>query len=436
MRIVTKIIIPVVMIMALGIVLMPGVSAADITADDTGNVGWILICSALVFVMTPGVALFYGGMLRKQSMTSVMTQTLVAMSIMTVSWVLVGYTLAFGTDINGIIGNLEYALLHGVSATDIADGSTIPDMEFMMFQLMFAMITAAIVLGACAERVKFKAIAIFLLVWSIVVYAPMAHWVWGGGLFAQYLTVLDFAGGTVVHICAGATGLAIVSVIGIRSKNTVKRPHNIPMVFIGTLLLWVGWFGFNGGSGLAADGIAINAIIVTQISAAFAAATWGLIQYFHVGRVGVLGMVAGAVAGLVAITPAAGYVGPSEAIVIGLVGGAVCYFGVMAMHRIKGVDDSLDVFGIHGIGGIWGAIATGIFAVPAMVPGGYEGLIYGGTSLFAGQIVAVVATLAFTFVVSYAIMKILSMFMDVRLTEDEEKIGADIIEHGEPSYNM
>lgn len=436
MRMITKIIIPAVMIMIVGMMLIPSVSAAEITPGDTGNIGWILICSALVFIMTPGVALFYGGMLRKQSMTSVMAQTLIAMSIMTVSWVLVGYTLAFGTDISGIIGNLDFALLRGMSATEIADGATIPDMEFMLFQLMFALITSAIVLGACAERVKFKAIALFLMIWSILVYAPMAHWVWGGGLFDQYLTVLDFAGGTVVHICAGATGLAVAAVVGMRSRNTVKRPHNIPMVFIGTLLLWVGWFGFNGGSGLAADGVAINAIIVTQISAAFAAAAWGLIQYFHVGRVGVLGMVAGAVAGLVAITPAAGYVGPSEAILIGLVGGAVCYLGVMAMHRIKGMDDSLDVFGIHGIGGIWGAVATGIFAVPAMVPAGYEGLIYGSTSLFVGQIVAVAATLAFAFGVSYLIMKMISRFMDVRLTEDEERIGADIIEHGEPSYNM
>lgn len=436
MRFVTKIVIPAFAILLVGMMFIPTVSGAEITASDTGNISWILICSALVFVMTPGVALFYGGMLRKQSMTSIMSQTLIAMCIMTVSWVLIGYTLAFGADVNGIIGNLEYALLHGVSATDIPDGSTIPDMEFMLFQLMFTLITAAIVLGACAERVRFKAIAVFLMAWSILVYAPMAHWVWGGGLFDQYLTVLDFAGGTVVHICAGATGLAIAAVIGARSKNTVKRPHNIPMIFIGTLLLWVGWFGFNGGSGLAADGVAINAIIVTQIAAAFSAVAWALIQYFHVGRVGVLGMVTGAIAGLVAITPAAGYVGPSEAIVIGLVGGAVCYLGITAMHKYCGTDDALDVFGLHGIGGIWGAIATGIFAVPGMVSVGYEGLIYGSTDLFIGQIVAVVATLVFAFTVSYVIMKILARFMDVRLTEEEERIGADIVEHGEPSYNM
>lgn len=436
MRTVTKIIIPLFALIAIGMMLVPSVSAADVTTADSGNVGWILICSALVFIMTPGVALFYGGMLRKQSMTSVMSQTLIAMGIMTVSWVLIGYTLAFGADVHGIVGNLEYALLHGLTATSIADGSSIPDMEFMFFQMMFAMITAAIVLGACAERVRFKAIAIFLAIWSILVYAPMAHWVWGGGLFDQYLTVLDFAGGTVVHICAGATGLAIALVIGLRSKRTARRAHNIPMVFIGCLLLWVGWFGFNGGSGLSADGVAINAIVVTQISAAFSAVVWGLVQYLHVGRVGALGLVTGAIAGLVAITPAAGYVGPTEAIIIGSVGGLVCYLGVMAMHKLKGVDDALDVFGVHGIGGIWGAIATGIFAVPAMVASGYEGLIYGGTSLFIGQVVAVVATLAFSFGVSYAVMWALSKTMDVRLTEEEEMIGSDLVEHGEPAYNM
>ena len=436
MRNITKMIIPMAAAAFICLMLIPSVSAAPITSADTGNISWILICSALVFVMTPGVALFYGGMLRKQSMSSVLVQTLAAMSVMTVSWVLVGYTLAFGADVNGIIGNLDYLFLRNMDAMTIPDGATIPDMEFMLFQMMFAMITAAIVLGACAERVKFKAIILFLAIWSVVVYAPMAHWVWGGGLFDQYLTVLDFAGGTVVHICAGATGLAIALALGRRSDRAVHRPHSIPMVFLGCLFLWVGWFGFNGGSGLAADGIAVNAIIVTQISAAFAAVSWSAVQYFHTGRVNVMGTIAGAVAGLVAITPAAGFVGPSEAIAIGLIGGIVCYAGVTFMHKKVKVDDASDVFGIHGIGGIWGAIATGIFALPAMTEAGYEGLLYGGTSLFAGQIVAVVATLAFTFAVSFVLIKLIGRFMDIRLTEEEEMIGSDVIEHGEPSYNM
>lgn len=420
------------------ILMVPGVSAeGPVTAEDSGNIAWILVCSALVFIMTPGVALFYGGMLRKQSMTSIMAQTCIIMGIMTVSWVVIGYTLAFGTDINGIIGNLEYILLNGVSFDTIAEGSTIPAMEFMLFQMMFALITAGIVLGAAIERIRFNAIAIFMAIWSIVIYAPMAHWVWGGGLFAQYLTVLDFAGGTVVHICAATTGLALVLFAGRRSERTIKdRPHNIPMAFIGFALLWVGWLGFNGGSGLAADGIAINAIVVTMISSAVAMIVWGIIQYIHVGRFGVLGMIAGAVAGLVAITPGAGYVGPSEAIVIGAIGGAICYFGVIFMRKKSGLDDALDVFGVHGIGGIWGSIATGIFALPAMVGEGYQGLLYGGTDLFFGQIIAVVATFVFCFAVSYAIIWLLSKVMEVRLTEDEEMIGADIVEHGEPSYTM
>ena len=436
MRNITKMIIPMFAVAFICLMLVPDVSAAPITSADTGNISWILICSALVFVMTPGVALFYGGMLRKQSMSSILVQTLATISVMTVSWVLVGYTLAFGADLHGIIGNLDYLFLMNMDATTIPDGATIPDMEFMLFQLMFAMITAAIVLGACAERVRFKAIILFLAIWSVVVYAPMAHWVWGGGLFDQYLTVLDFAGGTVVHICAAATGLAIALALGKRSERAVHRPHSIPMVFLGCLFLWVGWFGFNGGSGLAADGVAINAIIVTQISAAFAAVSWSAVQYFHTGRVNVMGSIAGAVAGLVAITPAAGFVGPSEAIAIGLIGGIVCYAGVVLIHKKLKVDDAADVFGIHGVGGIWGAIATGIFALPAMTEAGYEGLLYGGTSLFAGQIVAVVATLAFTFVVSFAIIKLIGRFTEIRLTEEEEMIGSDVIEHGEPSYNM
>ncbi|MFA6803968.1 MAG: ammonium transporter [Candidatus Methanomethylophilaceae archaeon] len=418
--------------------LVPNVAADRmVNIEDAGNISWILICTALVFIMTPGVALFYGGMLRKQSMTSIMAQTTIVIGIMTVSWVLIGYTLAFGTDIHGIIGNLEYVLMRNLSYDTIADGATIPNMEFMLFQMMFALITAGIVLGACIERVRFNAIAMFIAVWSVLVYAPMAHWVWGGGLFAQYLTVLDFAGGTVVHICAATTGLALVLFAGKRSERIMKdRPNNVPMAFLGCALLWMGWFGFNGGSGLAANGIAINAIVVTQISAAFAMITWAIIQYMHVGRVNVLGMIAGAVAGLVAITPAAGYVGPTEAIVIGIGGGLLCYVGVIFMRKKSGLDDALDVFGVHGIGGIWGSIATGIFALPAMVPAGYEGLIYGNTDLFLGQIVAVISTLVFCFVVSYLIIWVISKLMKVTMDETEEIIGADIIEHGEPSYRI
>ena len=424
-------------IAALAVILTAPGSAADsaVTTEDAGNIGWILICSALVFIMTPGVALFYGGMLRKQSMTSIMAQTAVIMGIMTLSWTIVGYSLAFSGDINGIIGNLDHVLLEGVSYDTIADGSTIPDMEFMVFQMMFALITAGIVLGACMERVRFNAIAVFMAFWSILVYAPMAHWVWGGGLFDQNLTVLDFAGGTVVHICAATSGLALAIFVGKRSERVIKRSHSIPMVFIGFALLWFGWLGFNGGSGLAADGIAVNAIVVTMIAPAAGMMAWATVQYIQVGHTSALGLISGALAGMVAITPAAGFVGPGPAILIGAVGGVLCYFGVLFMRNKSGADDALDVFGVHGVGGIWGAIATGIFANPDMVAEGYEGLVYGGTSLFIGQVIAVIATIAFCFLMSYALIWIISRFMRVRLAEEEETIGADIAELGEPSYN-
>ena len=412
-------------------------SAADtaVGASDAGNIAWILICSGLVFIMTPGVALFYGGMLRKQSMSSILAQTAVVMGIMTLSWTIIGYSLAFSGDLSGIIGNLDKILLNGVSYDTIAEGSTIPDMEFMVFQMMFALITAGIVLGACMERVRFNAIAVFMVLWSVLVYAPMAHWVWGGGLFDQNLTVLDFAGGTVVHICAATTGLALAVFVGRRSERVIKRAHSMPMVFIGFGLLWFGWLGFNGGSGLAADGVAVNALVMTMIAPAAAMITWAIVQYIHVGHTSALGLISGALAGMVAITPAAGFVTTGAAIVIGAIGGVVCYFGVLVMRNKSGVDDALDVFGVHGMGGIWGAIATGIFASPDFVSAGYEGLIYGSVDLFIGQIVAVVATLVFCFAMSYALIWLISKFMRVRLSEEEETIGADISELGEPSYN-
>ena len=402
---------------------------------DYANVSWILVCSILVFIMSPGVALFYGGMLRKQSMTSIIAQTLLAMGIMSISWIVVGYSLAFSSG-NMFVGGLDHLFLNGVSADTIGD-YPIPDMEFMFFQMMFAMITAGIVLGACAERIKYTAIVWFLAIWSVVVYAPMAHMVWGGGFLAEGLpfgmTTIDFAGGTVVHICAGATGLALAAYLGKRSDKVSKRPHSIPMAFIGCFLLWFGWMGFNGGSGLAADGVAINAIVVSQISAACALASWAIVQYLHVGRVGGLGLIAGAIAGLVAITPAAGTVGPLDAIIIGLVGGVVCYFGVILMREKSGLDDALDVMGVHGIGGIWGAIATRMFSTASS-----GGLIYSGDwHLIAGQIVAIVFTLVFCFVVSYIIIFVIGKLMKgVRISENEEAMGQDIVEHGEPAYVM
>ena len=422
----------VLMLSAASVVLMtPGSDASTGIPVDGGNTAWVAVCTALVFIMTPGVALFYGGMLRKQSMTSIMAQTLIVTAIMTLSWVAVGYSLAFGGD-GLIVGGLDEVLLNGIAYDDVLEGG-IPELEFVMFQCAFALITAGIVIGGCAERIHFKAIALFLVIWSVVVYAPMAHWVWGGGFFDEYFTVRDFAGGTVVHICAATTSLALALFVGRRGDRVIKdRAHNLPLVFIGFALLWFGWIGFNGGSGLAADGIATNAILVTQLSMATSMAVWALIQYFHVGHVGVLGLISGGVAGLVAITPAAGYVTASSAIIIGAVGAPICYFGVLFMRRRSGIDDALDVFGVHGLGGIWGSVATGIFALESM--GGAAGLIEGSVDLFVGQIVAAVITLAYCFAVSYALIFLVSRITPVRLSEDEEAIGADIMEHGEPSY--
>ena len=406
--------------------------SADSTevTGDTGSISWILVSSALVFMMVPGVAFFYGGMLRKQSMSSVMTQTLIATGVMIVSWFTVGYSLAFDGD-GTIIGGLGNLFM-----TDVLEDapSGISEMEFALFQGMFAIVTAAIVLGACAERVRYTAVVWFLAIWSVVVYAPMAHWVWGGGLFDQFLTVLDFAGGTVVHICAGITGIALVLFVGPRSDRVRQsRAHNLPLAFLGAMLLWAGWFGFNGGSGLAADSTAIHAVVVTMAASGCGMMAWALIQYIKVGRVGVLGMIAGSVAGLVGITPAAGYVGVPESMLIGAVAGLLCFYAVRFTKGREKLDDALDVFAVHGVGGIWGAIATGIFAVPSL-SGGVEGLIYGSFDLFIGQIVAVLGTLVFCFTMSYAIIWCLSKVMRVRVTEEEELVGQDIIEHGENAY--
>ena len=397
---------------------------------DSGSVSWILVSSALVFMMVPGVAFFYGGMLRKQSMSSMMAQTLIAIGVMTISWVAVGYSLAFSGE-GPLLGNLDKLFMSGVLENS---QSGISEMEFALFQGMFAVMTAAIVLGACAERIRYTAMVWFLVIWSVFVYAPMAHWVWGGGLFDQYLTVLDFAGGTVVHICAGITGIALVLFAGARSDRVRKsRPHNIPLAFLGCAMLWIGWFGFNGGSALAADGTAVRAILMSMAAAACGMMSWACVQYYVVGRVGVLGMIAGSIAGLVGITPAAGYVGVPESMFIGAVAGALCFFAVRYTKGRELFDDALDVFAVHGVGGIWGAIATGIFAIPEF-SGGKEGLIYGSADLLIGQIAAVAGTLAFCFFVSYAIIWCLSKVMRVRITEEEELVGQDIIEHGENAY--
>ncbi len=411
-------------------------------AIEYGNTAWVLISTALVFIMTPAVGFFYGGLLGKKNMLSVLGQSIIIIGMVTLIWVTVGFSLAFGGWGQPYIGDLEWLMLNGVGTEPLstADGSYygatgIPGLAFMMFQGMFAIIAVALIIGGVAERMKLKALIIFLFIWTFVVYLPVAHWVWGNGWLAQ-LGAIDFAGGIVIHITAGVSVLAAVIVLGKRlslANCCPDVPHNVPFVVLGGALLWIGWFGFNGGSALAADGIAANAVVVSQVSAATAAITWGAISYFHQGRPGVLGLITGAIAGLAAITPAAGFVDVSGAIAIGLGAGVFCYGGILLKKKFN-YDDTLDVFGVHGVGGIWGVIATGIFCTGTLASS-RKGLAYGGGfDLLSDQIVAAAVVAAFAFGVSFAILYILKKVMVIRMTKEEERIGADITQHGESAY--
>jgi Amt family ammonium transporter len=394
---------------------------------DTGDTAWILASTALVMLMTPGVGFFYGGMVRRKNVISMIALSFIVFALVSIQWVLYGYSLSFGPDMGGIIGGLDLAGLMGVGQ-DPSGTSTIPALAFMMYQLVFATVTLAILTSVFAERVKISSFLVFGLLWTTLVYDPLAHWVWGGGwLFG--LGALDFAGGTVVHISSGFSALAIALVIGKRKGFGIHpmEPANIPMALLGAAMLWFGWFGFNAGSALAANGLAANAFVVTNTAAAAGALSWMAASWYH-GRPASLGVVSGAVAGLVAITPAAGFVGPLAAIVIGAVAGLFCY--VMMLLRIqKGLDESLDAWSIHGMGGLWGAIATGIFASAAV--NSYTGLIYGNVTQFTTQIVAAGVSVGYAFVVSYVLARVVDATIGLRVTENEEYVGLDISQHGE-----
>jgi Amt family ammonium transporter len=396
---------------------------------DSGDTAFILVATAMVMLMTPGVGLFYGGLVRKKDVVSMIGLSFLALALVSVQWVLVGYSLSFGTDIAGFIGGLDFLGLRGVGM-DAGDG-TIPGLLFMAFQLVFAGITLAIITSAVAERVKIGSFIVFGLLWTTLVYDPLAHWAWGGG-WAGQLGALDFAGGTVVHISSGFGALALALVIGKRIGfgDQDMEPHNIPMTMLGAALLWFGWFGFNAGSALAANGLAANAFVVTNTSAAAGALAW-LFASWVKGKPSALGMVSGGIAGLVAITPAAGFVDTISAIVIGAVAGVLCYMALL--FRVgKGLDESLDAWAVHGMGGLWGAIATGIFAVEAV--GGYSGLLQGNVDQFIAQVIGAVAAVVYAFVVTYALAKIVDATMGLRVTEDEEYVGLDISQHGEKAY--
>ncbi len=406
---------------------------------NSGDTAWMLISTALVFLMIPAVGFFYGGMLRKQNMLSILGQTIIILGMVTLIWVIAGFSLAFGSNGSPFLGNLDWLMLKGVGQDPLsaAYGPSIPGILYMMFQGMFAIITVALIIGGIAERMRLKALVIFLGIWTVLVYIPVAHWVWGGGFLAQ-LGALDFAGGTVVHITAGISVLSAVLILGKRvsaSNGGPETPHNIPFVVLGGALLWVGWFGFNGGSAIGSNGLAAQAFVTTQIAAATAAVVWGLINWLHTGRPGVLGMISGAVAGLVAITPASGFVDASGAILIGIGAGAFCYGGIILRRRF-GFDDALDVWGVHGVGGTWGAIATGFFATTAVNAAGKDGLFYGGgANLLIAQLAAVAVVWVFAFSITAFLMWTLSKVMRVRMTKEEERIGADMIQHGESAYN-
>jgi ammonium transporter, Amt family len=413
--------------------LAPGVYAQDAVNTpqiSAGDTAWVLTSSVLVLAMiVPGLALFYGGMVRSKNVLSTMMHSFISICLVSVVWVFWGYSLAFGPDVGGIVGSLDLAGLAGVGPEPSA-GSTIPHLAFMVFQLMFAGITVALISGAIAERMKFSAFVLFAVLWVTCIYAPLAHWVWGGGWLAG-LGDLDFAGGTVVHISSGVAALTCALVLGKRHGYGTENmiPHNLPFTVIGAGLLWVGWFGFNAGSALAADGIAASAFVATQVAAAAGALAWLGVEWGYRGKPTILGVASGAVAGLVAITPAAGFVGPVSAILIGLGGGIVCYLGVFLKNKM-GYDDALDVLGIHGIGGTWGALATGLFASV----GGGTGLFFGNPGQVAIQAIGVGATWVFAGAGTFVILKIVDGVVGLRVSKEEEVLGLDLNEHSERAY--
>ena len=402
---------------------------------DTGNTAWVLIAAAMVFFMTPGLALFYGGMARSKNVLSTIMQSFFLIGVISVEFMLIGYTLIFGDDVHGIIGRLHKIGLMGTE-NSIMEGANIPEMAFIAFQCMFAIITPAIMSGSITGRMRFAPFVVFAVIWSVLIYNPMAHWVWGGGFLAN-LGALDFAGGLVIHVLSGVSGLVLCLLLGRRRGygRMPMLPHHLPMTVLGGAMLWFGWFGFNAGSALGAGPLAANAVLTTQMSAAIGIVGWVLVERYHRGKPTVLGAVSGSVSGLVAITPAAGFVTPVAAIPIGFIGAICCYVAVAILKSKFGYDDSLDAFGIHGVGGMWGAIATGLFATVSVNPDGADGLFYGG-NLLIPQLISLVVAIALAIIGTTIIFKVVSLFMDMRVSISAESLGIDISEHGEGAYNQ
>jgi Amt family ammonium transporter len=403
---------------------------------NTGDTAWLLMSAALVMLMTPGLALFYGGMVRRKNVLSTIMMSFAFLGLVGLLWVLYGYSLSFGSDHAGIIGGLNFLGLNNVGQEPSnIYATTVPHLAFMIFQAMFAIITVALFTGAVVERIKFGSLLVFSALWLTIVYVPTAHWVWGSGGWLAGLGALDFAGGTVVHINAGVSALALVMLLGRRRgfPGNAMEPNNIPMVVLGAGLLWFGWFGFNAGSALTSGGLASSAFVATNIAAAAAAFTWMLISWIH-KRPTVLGTVTGAVVGLVAITPAAGFVTPLAGIPIGAIAAVISYYGMTLLKIKRGVDDSLDVFACHGLGGIWGALATGIFATVSVNSAGADGLIMGNAMQLLKQLIGVVSVGGFAFIATLGIGKLIDMTMGLRVGQAEETVGLDISQHGERAY--
>lgn len=407
---------------------------------NSGDTAFILISAALVLLMTiPGLALFYSGLVRRKNVLGTIMQSFILVGLITIQWVLVGYSLSFGPDRMGLIGGLEWFGLSGVGLDPNPDyAATIPHQAFMIYQAMFAIITPCLIAGAFAERMKFSAFVIFSLLWATIVYDPLAHWVWGVGGWMRTMGALDFAGGTVVHISSGISALAAALVIGKRIgyRRDPMPPHNMTLVVIGAALLWFGWFGFNAGSALSSGGLATSAFVVTHIAAATASITWTFIEWIRHGKPTILGAASGAVAGLVAITPAAGFVGPISAILIGISVGIVCFIAVVILKNILGYDDSLDAFGVHGVGGTLGALATGLFASKAINPAGADGLFFGNPGQLWTQVIATVVTAVFSFVATLIILKVIDLVIGIRVEEEDEIMGLDLSQHNETGYTF
>jgi Amt family ammonium transporter len=410
--------------------------AAPAPGIDTGDTAWMLISTALVMLMTPGLALFYGGMVRRKNVLGTIMHSFIAIALVSLQWILIGYSLSFGPDVKGLIGNLSWAGLSGVGLAPNADyAPTIPHLLFMVYQMMFAVITPALISGAFAERMKFSAYLIFALLWTTIVYDPVAHWVWGSGGWLKHMGVLDFAGGIVVHATSGFSALAAALYIGKRKGFLQEHmpPHDLPLTVLGAGLLWFGWFGFNAGSALSSGGLAVMAFVTTHAAAVAATLTWTLVEWVHRGKPTMFGAATGAIAGLATITPAAGFVGPIPALIIGMAAGLLCYTALNAKTRFR-YDDSLDAFGVHGVGGTLGTIMAGVFASIAINAAGANGLLSGNAKQLGIQVGSVALVAVYSFGVSLVLFKVIDLVMGLRVNKDEETEGLDISQHGEAGY--